>query len=65
MEIMKEVFKQKFHMKDLGQISWFLGIEFEHEEGKITMNQSKHLERWPNRFGMQNCKPMLSCIEKL
>ena len=59
MEIMKEVFKQKIFRKDFGQMSSFLGIELEHEESKITMNQSKYryLKRLLNRFGTQNCKP--------
>ena len=43
-------------MEDLGKISWFLGIEFAHEHEKITMCQSRYIERLLNRFGMQDCK---------
>ena len=53
----KDKLKQKFRMKDLGKISWFLGIEFAHEHEKITMCQSRYIERLLNRFGMQDCKP--------
>ena len=44
-------------MKDLGQISSFLGIDFSYENGNIAMNQTTYLNKLLNRFDMQNCKP--------
>ena len=49
--------KKKFVMKDLGQISHFLGIEFSHENGTIAMHQTDYLNRLLCRFDMLNCKP--------
>lgn len=50
---------QKFKMKDLGQLNWFLGIEFQFEDDCIKMNQTKYLERILHRFKMIDCNPKL------
>jgi hypothetical protein len=47
----------KFKMKDLGQLSWFLGIEFKFEDACIKMNQTKYLEAILLRFKMTDCNP--------
>src|SRR6218665_674824 len=49
----------KFKMKDLGQLSWFLGINFTYssESGTIEMNQSRYVEKMLSRFNMSECKP--------
>ena len=44
-------------MKDLGKLSWFLGIEFKCENGTIEMNQTRYLEKVLERFKMKDCKP--------
>ena len=44
-------------MKDLDKISYFLGIEFEMESGKLTMCQSRYISKILDRFGMHDCKP--------
>ena len=56
----KDSLKRKFRMKDFGCIAWFLGIEFEHGDGMISMSQKKYLEKVLEKFGMQNCKPKYS-----
>ena len=38
MDEIKKLLKMKFNMKDIGPISWFLGIEFTQTEGLITMS---------------------------
>ena len=43
-------------MKDLGEISWFLGIQFKHDKDVIEMNQSRYIDKLIKRFNMQNCK---------
>ena len=48
---------QKFKMRDLGQLSWFLGIQFQIDDDSITMNQSKYIEKVLAKFGMEKCKP--------
>ena len=44
-------------MKDLGELSWFLGIEFKCVVGCIKMNQTKYLEKMLSKFEMMDCKP--------
>ena len=44
-------------MKDLGPISWFLGIKFIQEKGLITMSQSEYLKNKLEKFGMSTSKP--------
>ena len=48
---------ERFRMTDLGQISSFLGIEFNHENDSIMMHQTTYLNKLLSRFDMQNCKP--------
>ena len=44
-------------MKDLGRVSLFFGIEFEHKVKKITMSQTKYITKILDRFGMLESKP--------
>ena len=57
MENVKEKFKGRFKMKDLGPISYFLGIQFSQMDGVITITQSSYLRNILNKFGMADCKP--------
>ena len=43
--------------KDLGELPWFLGIEFKCVDGGIEMNQTKYLEKILSKCGMMDCKP--------
>ena len=47
----------KFKMKDLGILSWFLGIQFKCGNGYVEMNQTQYIERILSRFNMSECKP--------
>ena len=53
----KNTLKDEFQMKDLGRISYFLGIQFKQTKDSITMNQSFYLKNVLARFKMSNCKP--------
>ena len=44
-------------MKDLSQISWFLGIQFKQTNNGVEMSQSHYLRTILERFGMEQCKP--------
>ena len=35
----KGMLEERFHMKDLGRLSYFLGIHFEQADGFVKMNQ--------------------------
>ena len=42
-------------MKDLGKLSWFLGIKFTFENDCISMDQSGYLRKVLDRFKMTDC----------
>ena len=48
---------EKFKMKDLNKLKWFLGIEFNCEKDCITINQTKYITKILNKFHMLDCKP--------
>ena len=50
-------------MRDLGELSWFLGIQFECEGNVIKMNQSRYIEKLLSKFNMDNCKPRATPCE--
>ena len=50
----------RFKMKDIGPLSWFLGINFVCKRGEIEMNQSKYIENMLSRFNMSECKPRVT-----
>lgn len=52
----KQNMKFKFNMKDLGKLSYFLGIQFEQKGDEIKMNQTKYILKMLERFGMSECK---------
>ncbi|KAK3784574.1 hypothetical protein RRG08_003382 [Elysia crispata] len=54
---MKKSLSKHFHMKDLAPISWFLGIEFEHEKDSISMGQVQYINKLLKKFNMESCKP--------
>ncbi|CAK9827482.1 Retrovirus-related Pol polyprotein from transposon TNT 1-94 [Anthophora retusa] len=53
---------QCFEMKDLGQLHYCLGIEFEQEEetNTIRMSQRKYILDLLTRFKMEDCKPAIT-----
>ena len=59
----KNLLKNRFKMKDLGKISYFLGIHFTQEGGTISMNQSSYLRSILKKCGMEHCKPRASPCE--
>jgi len=59
LQIKKEL-SQKFEMKDLGELHFFLGMEVERnrEERILRINQIKYLKEILKRFRMEECKPI-------
>jgi hypothetical protein len=47
----------RFKMKDLGKLSWFLGMGFSFEKDCIKINQTKYVEKILDRFEMSDCNP--------
>jgi histone deacetylase 1/2 len=56
----KEKLSQKFEMKDLGELHFFLGMEVErnHDERLLRINQIKYLKEILKCFRMEDCKPI-------
>jgi hypothetical protein len=59
----KQKLGDRFKMKDLGKLSYFLGIDFEQGEGFVKMNQKKYICKILERFEMSNCKPKYTVSE--
>ena len=53
----KQSLSQQFDMHDLGELSWFLGIQFTCGDDFIKIDQTKYVEKILSKFGMSDCKP--------
>ena len=53
----EESLMMRLKMKNLGGLSWFLGIQFKCENNGIDMSQSKFVENILERFNMSHWKP--------
>ena len=55
----KTALSRKFDIKDLGNLSYFLGIRVErHADDSIWIGQPLYTENLLKKFGMQDCKPV-------
>lgn len=50
-------------MKDLGELKYFLGIEFSRIVDGILMNQRKYALGLVSELGLAGCKPMATPLE--
>ena len=57
MDRFKKLLCDRFKMKDIGKLEWFLGIKFEYEKNCIKMSQADFIERILIKFSMQNSIP--------
>lgn len=55
----KTALSNEFKMKDLGCMSYFLGIDFSFENDSINMNQARCIDKVLDRFNMTECKPKI------
>lgn len=63
---MNEMLTARFKMKDLGKLTYFLGIDFDQSVGCVKMSEKKYIERILERFDMKNCKARETpCKQKL
>ena len=53
----KDKLKGRFRMKDLGKLSYFLGIDFSQCDRVVTMSQERYIRKLLERFEMSDCKP--------
>ena len=60
----KQQISNKYTVKDLGVLSYFLGIEFNVTGESVHMSQSGYCKSILERFGMTDCSPMKIPCEK-
>ena len=53
----KNQISSKFKVKDLGPLTFFLGVEFTISHNSVQMSQSKYCKTVLERFGMMNSNP--------
>ena len=54
----KGALMQEFKMRDLGELSYFLGIKITRNKGTINLSQGIHLRTLLKKFKMENCAPV-------
>ena len=52
-----------FEMSNLGLLHHYLGIHFKQCDGGIALCQAKYIEAFLHRFGLEDCKPIVTPIE--
>ena len=57
MESINRRLSNKFKVKDLGVLHWFLGAEFICSDGVIEMKQTRYIKRILEMFGVHDSKP--------
>ncbi|XP_074346537.1 uncharacterized protein LOC141685327 [Apium graveolens] len=57
----KKVMTNEFGMTDIGQMSYFLGVEVKQNKDGIFMCQKKYAEQILKKFRMEECKPICIC----
>jgi hypothetical protein len=58
-----KVLSRKFEIKDLGDASFCLGVEFGRVDGRVTLHQRGYIKDMLARFGMSECKPVATPVE--
>ena len=53
----KKVLADRYKIKYMGKLSYFLGIDFEQKNNCVKMNQKRYVQKILVRFDMINCKP--------
>jgi hypothetical protein len=61
---LKKLLKQKFEMKDLGKLRYFLGIEVIQSPKGIWLLQSQYALNKLSEYGMMGCKPISIPLEQ-
>lgn len=62
-KLLKSVLASEFELKDMGQLSYFLGIEVARSQEGITMCQRKYILDLLAETGMLDCQPIDTPIE--
>eukprot|EP00253_Pinus_taeda_P031539 PITA_31539 len=52
------VMQKKFEMSFLGELTYFLGLQIQQNEGGIFLSQTKYLKKILKKYGMEDSKPV-------
>ena len=63
MNRIKRELSDSFRMKDMGSISWFLGIRFVQGDGYIEMDQCDYIKKKLKQFKLSDAKPRATPCE--
>ena len=65
MKQVKTDLSRKFDTKDLGKLSYFLGMKIEQNElnGSVWIGQCAYTESLLNKLGMEDCKPVSTPVD--
>nr|GEV01591.1 retrovirus-related Pol polyprotein from transposon TNT 1-94 [Tanacetum cinerariifolium] len=53
-----KIMHDEFEMRMMGGLNFFLGLQIKQMEDGIFFNQSKYIKETPNKFGLEDSKPM-------
>lgn len=59
----KNELMNRFHMKDLGEVKYCLGLHVQREKGSIYIDQKKYITEVLNKYGMADCKPVMTPMD--
>jgi hypothetical protein len=60
----KDMLKQRFDMKDLGELKWCLGMSVEKKDDVVTLSQEKYINDLLEKYQMNDCKPSSTPMEQ-
>eukprot|EP00253_Pinus_taeda_P002116 PITA_02116 len=52
------VMQNEFEMSFLGELTYFLGLQIQQNEGSIFLSQTKYLKQIMKKYGMEDAKPV-------
>jgi hypothetical protein len=55
--------KSEFEMSLLGELSFFLGLQIRQSNQGIFISQTKYIREMLKRFGMEDCKPVITPMQ--
>jgi hypothetical protein len=53
----------EFEMSLLGELSFFLGLQIRQSNQGIFISQTKYIREMLKRFGMEDCKPVITPMQ--